>query len=242
MHLKAVPNKPLQQTGPPLRSFESLRQPSGPAAELHRYAAECCLCGQQDNMDSTIIYLTAFVALSAAGVATAILIVRRDGRGMGDLIKQLIIWVAITALLPLTSWAGATMLHPRTKLKELMAQSQRVESAMRSIDYKDEEARQKNWEEQERLRKPIEEEQRLYYRAMFWISYPIGLIALVVGLNMRPLPVGTALAFGGLCTLATGCYSYWDDMGDALRFFSLLIALGIITAIGLLRFGRAAAA
>ena len=145
-------------------------------------------------------------------------------------------------MLPLTSWAGATMLRPRTKLKELMAQSQRVQSAMHSIDHEDQEARKKNWEEQERLRKLIEEEQRLYYRAMFWIGYPIGLTALVVGLFLRALPVGTAVAFGGLCTLATGCYSYWDDMGDALRFFSLLIVLAIITTIGLLKFGREAAA
>jgi hypothetical protein len=134
------------------------------------------------------------------------------------------------------------MLHPQTKLKELMAQSQRVQSAMHSIEYKDEAARKQNWEEHERHRKLIEEEQRLYYRAMFWISYPIGLSALVVGLFLPALPIGTAIAFGGLCTLATGCYSYWDDMGDALRFCSLLIVLAIITGIGLLKFGGAAAA
>jgi hypothetical protein len=193
-------------------------------------------------MDGTIIYLTAFVALSAAAVATAILVVRRDGRGVGDLIKQLIIWVAIAALLPLTSWAGATMIHPRTQFKELMAQSQRVQQAAVSLDQADKEGREKNWAEQERLRKLIEQEQRLYYQAMFWIGYPIGLTALVVGLFLRALPVGTAVAFGGLCTLATGCYSYWDDMGDALRFFWLLIVLAIITTVGLLKFGRPSAA
>lgn len=193
-------------------------------------------------MDDTIIYLAAFIALSAAAVATAILVVRRDGRGAGDILKQLIIWVAIAALLPLTSWAGATMFHPRTRLKELTAQSHRLQVAVSAIDEKDGPARKQNWEEQERLRKLMDEERRLFYRAMFWIGYPIGLTALVVGLFLRALPVGTGLAFGGLGTLVTGCYSYWDDMGDALRFFSLLIVLAITTAIGLLKFGRPAAA
>ncbi len=192
--------------------------------------------------NNTIIYLAAFIAFSAAAVAMAILVVRRDGRGVGDLIKQLIIWVAIAALLPLTSWAGATMIHPRTQLKELMAQNQRRQVAVNSIVHENNEIRKQNWEEQEKLRKLIEEERRLFYRAMFWIGYPIGLTALLVGLFLRALPVGTAVAFGGLCTLATGCYSYWDDMGDALRFFSLLIVLAITTAIGLLKFGRPAAA
>jgi len=192
--------------------------------------------------NNTIIYLAAFIAFSAAAVAMAILVVRRDGRGVGDLIKQLIIWVAIAALLPLTSWAGATMIHPQTQLKELMAQNQRRQVAVNSIVHENNEIRKQNWEEQEKLRKLIEEERRLFYRAMFWIGYPIGLTALLVGLFLRALPVGTAVAFGGLCTLATGCYSYWDDMGDALRFFSLLIVLAITTAIGLLKFGRPAAA
>jgi hypothetical protein len=72
---------------------------------------------------------------------------------------------------------------------------------------------------------------------MFWVGFPLGLVALVVGLFVRTVAVGTGLAFGGLCALTAGCYSYWDDMGDALRFFSLLIVLVILIAIGLTKFG-----
>ena len=187
-------------------------------------------------MDETLIYLAAFVTLVAVAVATAIIAVRRDGRDVGDLIKQLVVWVGIAALLPLSSWAGATMLHPRTELKELMARQQRVQQE--TYDTEDVGARTKARDEQERLTKLIDEEQRRFYRAMFWVGFPIGLTALVVGLFLRNVAVGTGLAFGGLCTLTAGCYSYWDDMGDALRFFSLLIVLLILIAIGLLKFGR----
>lgn len=191
-------------------------------------------------MDSTIIYLAAFVTLVAVAVATSIIAVRRDGRDVGDLIKQLVIWVAIAALLPLSSWAGATMLHPRTQMKDLMAQQQRAREE--TYDTKDVEARAKSRDEQQRLSKRIDEEQRLFYRAMFWVGFPIGLAALVVGLFLRNVAVGTGLAFGGLCTLTAGCYSYWNDMGDALRFVSLLVVLVILIAIGLLKFGRPAPA
>jgi hypothetical protein len=193
-------------------------------------------------MDNTLIYLAAFVTLGAAAVATAILVVRRDGVGVGDLIKQLLLWVTIAALLPLTSWAGATMLHPRTQLKELMAQDDRLEAVFRFSTDNESEARKKNSEEREKLRILIEEEKQKFYRAMFWIGYPIGLTTLIVGLYLRTLAVGTGMAFGGLCTLATGCYSYWDDMGDGLRFFSLLLVLALTIAIGLLKFGRSTTA
>jgi hypothetical protein len=187
-------------------------------------------------MENEIIWIAAFVTLIAAAVGAAIIAVRRNGRDVDRLIKQLIIWASISALLPLTSFAGATMLHPRTRMKELMDRVQRVQQE--TYDTKDVDARTRSRDEQERLQKEIDTEQRLFYRAMFWIGFPIGLVALVVGLLLRHPAVGTALAFGGLCTLTSGCYSYWDNMGDALRFFSLLIVLAILVAIGLTKFGR----
>ena len=187
-------------------------------------------------MNETIIYMAAFVTLIAVAIATSIIAVRRNGRDVDGLIKQLIIWVAISALLPLSSFAGATMLHPRTELKNLMERSTRAQQE--TYDTEDVNARKKSRDEQDQLRKQMNEEQRRFYRAMFWIGFPIGLISLVVGLYLRHVAVGTGLAFGGLCTLTAGCYSYWDDMGDALRFFSLLIVLLILIAIGLTKFGR----
>ena len=192
------------------------------------------------NYFAALIYLAAFVTLIAAAVATAIIAVRRDGRNVGGLIKQLIIWAAIAALLPLSSWAGATMVHPRARLKELTNQRQRAQQE--TYDTQDPAARARVRDEQDRLTKLIDEEQRHFYGAMFWVGFPIGLAALVAGLFLRPVAVGTGLAFGGLCTLTAGCYSYWNDMGDALRFFSLLVVLAIVVAVGLLKFGRPAAA
>ena len=187
-------------------------------------------------MDNTIISLAIFVSLIAIAVATSIIVVRRDGRGAGDLIKQLVIWAGISALLPLTSWAGATMIHPRAELKNLMEQRGRAQQEVN--DTRDVAARGKSRDEQQRLTKLIDEEKRRFYRAMFWVAFPIGLTALVVGMFVRTIPVGTGLSSGGLSTLTAGCYSYWDDMGDALRFFSLLIVLAVLITLGLTKFAR----
>ncbi|WP_435018413.1 hypothetical protein TA3x_000387 [Tundrisphaera sp. TA3] len=186
-------------------------------------------------MPETVIYVAAIIALIAVAIATAIIAVRRDGRDVDSLIKQLVIWVAIAALLPLTSYAGATLLHPRTKLDDLLARQQRVQEE--TYDTKEADARGKSRDQAEELRKEIEHEQRGFYRAMFWVASPIGYATLLIGLFLRTVPVGTGLAFGGLCTLTTGCYSYWNGMGDSLRFLSLLIVLVTVVAVGLVKFG-----
>jgi len=187
-------------------------------------------------MNETLVYAAAVIALLAVACGSTIIAVRRDGRDADKLIKQLVIWVSISALLPLTSYAGATMLHPRTRLDDLQAQQQRVQQE--TTDTKDVKTRGKSRDRNEELRKQIEQEQRGFYRSMFWLACPIGYTALVIGLFLRAVPVGTALAFGGLCTLPTGCYSYWDSMGDSLRFFSLLIILLTVVAIGLVKFSH----
>lgn len=192
-------------------------------------------------MDETLLYLAAFCGFVSVAIALAILAVRRDGRGVGELLKQVVVWAGIAALLPLTSWAGATYLHPRTTLKDLTAQRQRAQQEANygsSQQQQDPATRKAALDEQQRLSKLIDEEQQRYHRAMFWVSFPIGVTTLVAGLLVRAVPVGSALAFGGLCTLSVGCYSYWDDMGDGLRFWSLLLVLATLATIGLLRYGR----
>jgi hypothetical protein len=187
-------------------------------------------------MDETMIYLAAFITLAAVAVATAIVAVRNDGRNAGNLIKQVAIWVSIAALLPLTSFAGATILHPKTKMTDLRAQQQRVQQE--SYESQDVQGRERRANQLETLRKQIEEETRAFNQAMFWVAFPVGFAALVVGFFLKIVPVGAGLIFGGLCTLTAGCYSYWNDMGDAVRLCSLLVVLATVVTIGLVKFGR----
>src|SRR5690349_8036148 len=79
-------------------------------------------------MMNEFIGIAAFISLVTFAIGTTIIVVRRDGRDLGNIIKQLIIWVTIVVLLPLTSYAGASMLHPRHKAKELMERQYRANS------------------------------------------------------------------------------------------------------------------
>jgi hypothetical protein len=187
-------------------------------------------------VDEWLIFLCAFITLTAVAIACSIIAVRRDGRGMADLIGQLIVWLSVAALLPLTGYAGAVMIHPQHKLHDLLAEQSRTQSE--TYDTKDVSAREKSRDKAEALRKQIESEQHATYQTMFWVGFPIGYAALVAGFFLRTVSVGSGLAFGGLCTLSQGCYSYWNDMGDTLRFVSLLLVLVSVVAIGLIKFGR----
>jgi hypothetical protein len=185
-------------------------------------------------MDDEMLYFAAFIVLISVAVAMTILAVRRDGPNLGEVVKQLIVWVGISALLPLTSYAGATVFYPRTVLKELTEQRNRAMSEVG--DSNDPAFRARVRDKQDQIRAQIDEHVRRFNRAMFLVSFPIGLAALVVGLYLRVVPVAAGLAFGGLCTLGSGCYSYWDHMGDRLRFFSLLGVLVVLITLGLLKF------
>jgi len=88
--------------------------------------------------------------------------------------------------------------------------------------------RKERLERQERF----EEAERLHYRRMFFVAYPVGLLAIVVGGLLRVQAVGAGLMFAGLFTLGSGCYSYWDKMGDGMRFGSLVVALAFVVFLG----------
>src|SRR5438128_1334284 len=113
-------------------------------------------------MGSEMISAAAFVVLLAMSVAISIIAVKREGRGLGDILKQLIIGVGIAALLPLSSWAGATLIHPRTHLKELMSQEKRVSRDTYDSN-QDVAARTKARDDEQQLTKQIDEESRLFY-------------------------------------------------------------------------------
>jgi hypothetical protein len=71
---------------------------------------------------------------------------------------------------------------------------------------------------------------------MFWEGYPIGLLAILVGILLGVHAVGAGLLYGGVASLVLGCYSYWDQMEDGLRFGSLLVVLAVLTGMGIWRF------
>ena len=151
-----------------------------------------------------------------------------------ELLKQVALWLGIVVLLPLVAWFGTSAFHPPPDPDRYVKPAERV--AERIKDTKDETQKEQLRDEKDRLDREREEAWRAYYRAMFWVAYPVGLVAVIVGTFVGVQVVGSALMYGGLASLTTGCYSYWDRMDGWLRFGSLLVALAVLLALGIWRF------
>jgi hypothetical protein len=138
--------------------------------------------------------------------------------------KQFAVGLGILALLPLAVWYGVNLVHAPPDPNALLSAETRepVLPGQSRIE-----------EDFSEGRKRFEEEQRLYFRTMFFVAYPVGVLAFAGGALLRNQAVGAGLMFGGILTLGQGCYYYWDKMGDWLRFGSLLVALALVAAFGL---------
>jgi hypothetical protein len=151
-----------------------------------------------------------------------------------ELAKQIAVWLAIVVLLPLSVWYGTSAFSPPPDRKKHQKATAKLDEKIREAEKAGE--KEKLSEEKDRLEADLDAAERVYYGHMFWVAYPVGLGALIVGTFFRVQAVGSGLMFGGLSSLATGCYSYWDQMGDWLRFGSLVIALAVVLVLGTWRF------
>lgn len=147
--------------------------------------------------------------------------------------KQLAIWLGITALVPLVSYFGTAAFSPPPDADEFARVQARLNEELAAAPPA----------EKDKLRAQIDERQkqnteaeRAFVRRMFWVGYPVGLIAVAIGVLVPIQAVGSGLMFGGIITLAEGCYTSWDALGRWLRFGSLGFALLVVIAVGLWRF------
>ena len=154
--------------------------------------------------------------------------------GVREVVKQIAVWLGIVVLLPLTVWYGTNVFSPPPNWKEYTKSAERIEQ--RIGDAKRETEKEKLRDEKARLEEKKEDEERVYYKHMFWVAYPVGLVAIVLGTFFPVQAVGAGLMFGGLISLAAGCYSYWDNMTDQLHFGSLVVALVVVAGLGTWRF------
>lgn len=143
--------------------------------------------------------------------------------------KQFAVGFGIAVLLPLTVWYGVHLFHPPPERKEYFPEEF---AAPRQAPAEPVEVTEKARKDREERTERFEQAERLYYRDLFYVAYPVGLLAFVVGTFLRVQAVGAGFMFGGLFALGEGCYCYWDKMGDTMRFGSLVLALAVVVALG----------
>jgi hypothetical protein len=69
----------------------------------------------------------------------------------------------------------------------------------------------------------------------FYVSFPLGVIELILGALLRKRPtLAAGVIFGGLSTVACGSYSSWETLPGWARYVSLLFALVLICVLAIL--------
>lgn len=93
-------------------------------------------------------------------------------------------------------------------------------------------------EEKEREAERLAEEARLteqerhFEARLFFVSVPMGIIAIIAGTLIPLQAVGTGLLFGGVLSITRGCWGYWTEIPEPLRFASLVVALIVLVVAG----------
>jgi len=86
--------------------------------------------------------------------------------------------------------------------------------------------------ENDRLYEERREKEKHFQKYLFFVSVPLGIIAITTGAFLPIQAIGTGLMFGGIFSVCDGYICYWSELSDALRFISLLIAFIILIVIG----------
>lgn len=149
-------------------------------------------------------------------------------------LKQIAVWLGVVGLLPLTAWYGTAAYSPPPDSEEYNKAATRFDERIRDTQGLAE--KEKLRDERDQAEKTYKEGQHLFYRNMFWVAYPIGLLAVIFGMFFPVQPVGSGCVFGGLSCVATGCYTHWDKMEGTHRFVSLVIVLVVLGVLGSWRF------
>ena len=80
--------------------------------------------------------------------------------------------------------------------------------------------------------KEFNDYQKKYNRNVFFISAPIGLVAIFFGVLWTIDFLGSGFMFGGIAVLAIGTTRYFGDMSKWMRVFTIFIELVLLIWIG----------
>jgi ABC-type multidrug transport system fused ATPase/permease subunit len=165
-----------------------------------------------------------------------------------EILKQVAVWLAIVVLLPLTAWYAASATSGMPDPREGMKARDRITAQLDENEKLDKGTTDKAQkvalrQQRDQLRQELEElgdeqeqAQQAFFFQVFWIAFPVGLLALIIGTFLPAQAVGSALMFGGLASLTEGCYFYWDRMHPWSQFISLIVVLVVAMVLGIWRF------
>src|SRR5665213_251399 len=109
--------------------------------------------------------------------------------------KQIAVWLGITSLLPLVAWFGTAAFYPPPDSEEFNRVQSRLNERLGSATTQtDKDALRA--EIDQRAKQNTDAEHK-FERRMFWVAWPVGILALVIGTFVSVQTVGAGLMFGG---------------------------------------------
>ena len=151
------------------------------------------------------------------------------------LAKKFALGFGIAVLFPLSVHYGVKMFDPEPNWREMMK-----ESETQSLTYltASPEAQAKIQEQRSKLADTKTEYDMRFYRRLFFVATPLGVLAVILGTLIRVQAVGSGLMFGGIFCVADGYVLYWSEVPEWMKFFSLLLVFAIFLFIGFKRIGE----
>jgi hypothetical protein len=141
--------------------------------------------------------------------------------------KKIALAFGITIILPMMIYHGVSTFVPKPKSPKFDPE-RLYETFIAKTPDKGAEARAKATAEDERYDKEL----RHHEIVLFFVSVPIGIIAIILGAFLSVKAIGAGLIFGGIFSVCQGYFNYWSELSNGLRFISLLVAFIVLIFVG----------
>jgi len=145
--------------------------------------------------------------------------------------KKVALAFGIAIILPMMLYHGASTIAPTPKRGDY--------DFSVLPDYMTDYMTEKNIEKRDQLKaeaKKRSNERNLILKhhetVVFFVSVPIGILAIILGAYLSAKVIGAGLIFGGIFSICNGYVNYWSKLSDSLRFVSLLVAFIALIYVG----------
>jgi hypothetical protein len=139
------------------------------------------------------------------------------------LFKRIALGFGIAIILPMMLHWGVSTFVPKPKYPE-----HNISVSIESIKEKNVEKREQWMTQKEKYEKELKHFQ-IY---LFFVSVPLGIIAIILGAFIPFKAIGAGMIFGGIFSVCDGYINYWSELSAALRFISLLAAFIVLILVG----------
>jgi len=149
------------------------------------------------------------------------------------LARRIVVAIALAFLLPLVVYQGVTVIckvpqpfnaavyDQRIAATKSLAEKQKISADRKAAQAANEAASKAAGERMQQM--------------LFYIGFPIGLLAFLIGGLLETGWAGIGLMYGGIATLAGSTADYWAKMDTTLRLEALGIAFLVVLIYGLIK-------